>query len=118
MAGSWMGWYALAAEQGSVGAQVSLGSMYSEGKGVVQDFAKALRYYRLAADQGSSAALFNLGIAYEFAEGVTQDYKAAASYYWKAYKAGDPDGMRYYVDLKKNGYIPEDFDPFTYVPAD
>ena len=28
------------------------------------------------------------------------------------------DGMRYYVDLKRNGRLPEDFDPLSYVPAE
>ena len=39
------------AEQGDAGAQNNLGFMYSEGKGVPQDYAEAARWYRMAAEQ-------------------------------------------------------------------
>ena len=41
------------AEQGDADAQFLLGFMYAYGKGVAQDFAKAVKWYRKAAEQGN-----------------------------------------------------------------
>lgn len=49
-------WYRLAEEQGDVNAQCNLGNMYSNGQGVPQDYAEAVKWYRLAADQGFEEA--------------------------------------------------------------
>ena len=40
------------AEQGDAPAQLALGVMYAEGRGVPQDDAEAVRWYGLAAEQG------------------------------------------------------------------
>lgn len=61
------------AEAGHASAQYSLGVMYSNGEGVPQDKAEAVRWYRLAADQGDAQAQNNLGIMYALGEGVLQD---------------------------------------------
>ncbi len=45
------------AEQGHVQAQVNLGIIYSQGRGVPKDFVQAYRWYTLAADQGDGLAL-------------------------------------------------------------
>ena len=45
-------WYRLAAEQGNVPSQVSLGFFYEFGEGVVQDYAEAARWYRLGRRAG------------------------------------------------------------------
>ncbi|TVS20791.1 MAG: hypothetical protein EA424_02165, partial [Planctomycetaceae bacterium] len=37
---------------------------YYEGRGVVQDYAEALKWYRKAAEQGRSYAQFSLGLLY------------------------------------------------------
>jgi TPR repeat protein len=44
------------AEQGNTYGQTSLGFMYENGQGVLQDYAEAVKWYRLAADQGVAAA--------------------------------------------------------------
>jgi TPR repeat protein len=49
-------WYRKAAEQGDVFAQKSLGYLYSNGKGVTQDYEEAAKWYRKAAAQGSDDA--------------------------------------------------------------
>lgn len=49
-------WFALAAEQGEIEAQYTLGYIYLNGEGVEQDLDKAVEYYQLAADQGSEDA--------------------------------------------------------------
>ena len=66
-------WYRLAAEQGLVTAQHSLGLMYDDGRGVPLDDAEAVRWYRLAAEQGYVSAQNNLGVMYSTGEGVPQD---------------------------------------------
>jgi TPR repeat protein len=42
-------WYRLAAPQGNEFAQVNLGVMYAEGRGVRQDFVRAHMWFNLAA---------------------------------------------------------------------
>jgi hypothetical protein len=54
-------WLRLAADQGYAKAQVSLGSMYEQGRGVPKSDAEALKWYRLAADQGNAHAQKLLG---------------------------------------------------------
>jgi TPR repeat protein len=44
--------YNPAADRGNAVAQVNLGVMYGEGRGVPEDYAAALSRYRKAADQG------------------------------------------------------------------
>ena len=54
----------LAAEQGDAGAQLGLGLMYRDGRGVPQDDAEAVRWFRLAAEQGLTGAQSLLGFMY------------------------------------------------------
>lgn len=49
------------ASQGDGKAQAVLGAMYSEGKGVKQDYKKAIEWHEKAAYQGYSVAQYNLG---------------------------------------------------------
>ena len=72
------------ADQGDATAQVILGTMYDEGKGVTQDYRAAVSWYRKAADQGNTKAQYNLGSMYGNGWGVTQDYGAAMRWYRKA----------------------------------
>ena len=61
--------YKRAAAQGDATAQVNLGGMYYKGKGVVKDYAEAMRWYKLAAAQGDAYAQYNLGVMYRKGEG-------------------------------------------------
>ncbi len=47
--------FRLLAEQGHAQAQVNLGIMSSQGRGVPKDFVQAYRWYTLAADQGNGS---------------------------------------------------------------
>lgn len=69
------------AASGDAGAQLSLGNMYADGKGVTQDYREAVRWYRLSAEQGYGLAQSNLGFMYEHGQGVTQDYIYAHMWY-------------------------------------
>ena len=74
----------MAAKQGHAGAQFNLGAtltnhgvMYSEGLGVPQDFAEAVKWFRMAAEQGFAIAQNYLGVMYAEGLGVRQDYVQA-----------------------------------------
>ena len=58
---------------GDASAQVNLGFMYANGRGVLQDDAEAVRWYRMAAEQGNTTAQYNLGLMYASGRGVLQD---------------------------------------------
>lgn len=77
-----------AAGQGNVTAQFNLGWMYSEGKGLPQNYKQALYWYSKAAEQGDASAQFNLGMMYDKGQGVVQDYKQAVHWYAKAAEQG------------------------------
>ena len=79
------------AEQGHAEAQLILGGMYADGRGVLKDDAEAVRWYRLAADQGDAGAQFNLGVMYGKGEGVLKDEAEAVRWYRLAADQGDAD---------------------------
>ena len=68
--------------------------MYSEGQGVPQDYAAAVKWYRLAADQGDAYAQYNLGVMYANGRGVPQDYVQAHKWYNLGAVAGDKDAIK------------------------
>ena len=55
--------------------------MYSNGHGVVQDYAEALRWYKLSAAQNNAEAQNNIGAMYYSGQGVAQDYAAALRWF-------------------------------------
>ena len=55
-------WYRKAAEQGYADAQLSLGFMYVNGKGVPQDGAEAVRWIGKAASQGTGFGMARMGL--------------------------------------------------------
>jgi len=105
------------AEHGHLWAQVTLGSMYDEGKGVPEDveksiywitkgientawqdafdadkageYRKAFRLYEPLAEKGDSDGQYRLGWMYATGEGVPKDYTKAVYWYRKAAKQGD-----------------------------
>jgi len=77
------------AELGDALVQFTLGTMYSEGKGVTQNYQEAIKWYRLAAEQGNAEAQYNLGWVYANGDGVKQDYKEAGKWWRLATAKGD-----------------------------
>ena len=62
------------AEQGDASAQVALGSMYADGRGVPQDGVAAVAWYCRAAEQGNASAQVSLGALYsDGGSGVPQN---------------------------------------------
>ncbi len=66
------------AEQGSKEAFTLMGEIYSEGRGVAQDFAKAADAYAKAADLGDANAQLSLGLMVSEGVGVKKDLRIAA----------------------------------------
>lgn len=69
--------YRAATENGELEVASPLGYMFSRGKGVAQDYAKAVYWYKLSAEGGFSNGQYNLGDAYRAGVGVPRDDKAA-----------------------------------------
>ena len=76
------------AEQGNADAQLYLGFMYEDGRGVKQDYFKAVEWYQKAAEQGYADAQFFLSNMYYAGKGVKQDYFKAVEWYQKAAEQG------------------------------
>ena len=76
------------AKQGSARYQYNLGVRYSNGEGVPEDDAEAVRLYRLAAEQGYAPAQTNLAWVYSNGEGVPEDDAEAARLYLLAAEQG------------------------------
>ena len=81
------------ASLGNADAQTKLGYAYSNGRGVEQDYAEAVKWYRLAAEQGDATAQYNLGFAYYNGRGVEQDYVEAFKWYRLAAEQGNADAQ-------------------------
>ena len=104
-------WYQKAADQGNATAQTALnrlqsqqnpqeqtltptqenemGDHYFYGRGVEQDYAKAMEWYRRAAHQGFANAQHNIGALYENGWGVAKDIDLAKVWYQRAAEQGD-----------------------------
>ena len=76
------------AKAGDPNAQLALGVIYENGKGVKQNYAEAVYWYRKSAEQGNIIAQDNLGVMYENGRGVGQDYVEALKWYRKAAEQG------------------------------
>ena len=84
-----MYWYTKSAEQGNAAAQYNLGLCYYEGKGVKQDYEKAVYWYTKSAEQGYDVAQNNLGVCYKNGQGVKKDYERAIYWFEKAAEQGN-----------------------------
>lgn len=77
-----------AAEQGDANAQTELADRYRDGKGIDQDYTKAVEWYRKAAEQGVAKAQCFLGAFYYDGIVVKQDYVKAFDWYEKSAEQG------------------------------
>lgn len=73
-----------AADQGNADAQVMLGSIYKDGKGVPKNYAEALRWFHKSAAQGNAHAQFGIGIMYNDGRGVETNFEEAVKWYTMA----------------------------------
>ena len=58
---------------GYADAQVALGIMYAEGRGVPEDHTEAVAWFRKAAEKGNARAQHNLGLMHFYGRGVPED---------------------------------------------
>ncbi|KAG0266075.1 hypothetical protein BGZ95_003113 [Linnemannia exigua] len=72
------------ASQGDKVAQNTLGEMYKDGRGVLQNNHAAMEWFLKAADQGCPFAQYNIGNLYLFGRGVTHDKVEAVHWHLKA----------------------------------
>lgn len=82
-------WALAAAEQGSVGAEVSVAWRLESGTGTAANPVEALRWYRVAAEQGSTIAQNSIGAFYAQGTAVVADKEEAARWFRKAAESGD-----------------------------
>jgi len=100
----------IAAERGDATAQNSLGVIYSGGKGVPQDYDKAVKWWLRAAEQGYAVAQYSLGLMYDKGYGVPQDYDEAVKWFRKAAEKGDPRSQSYLGFMYRKGLgVPRDY---------
>ena len=98
------------ADQGNAVAQLVLGMKYSEGDGVRQDYAEAMKWFRKAADQGEVRSQFNLAIMYENGQSVPQNYVEAMKWYRKAADQGGASAQINLGVMYFNGHgVPQDY---------
>ena len=70
-----------------------VGTLYIQGLGVAQDYAKAREWFEKAAGKGYANAMTRLGWLYANGEGVAQDYAKAREWFEKAAAKGSGNAM-------------------------
>jgi len=96
-------WIRSAADQGLIAAQLRLGRMLLEGKGVPLDAAAALSWFQRAAARGDAEALNMVGRCLENGWGSTPDVARAAQHYRAAAERGYDWGEYNFANLLFDG---------------
>lgn len=96
-------YYRKAAELGNAAAQLALGWLYENGKGVSRNYSEAVKWYRKAAEQGEPVALGNLGHIYYSGHGVKRDYGEALKWFRKAAEQGNDAAYSWLGSMYYNG---------------
>lgn len=86
-------WYQKAAEQGHAPAQVNLGVMYANGRGLAHSDERAVHWYRAAAEQGDAVAQNNLGLMLAEGRAVAQDDALAVQWFRRSAEQGESAGQ-------------------------
>jgi hypothetical protein len=81
------------AEAGNPDAQLALGILYENGRGVARDDRQAADWYTKAAEAGHPGAQFNLGNMYKQGRGVPEDPALAVLWWTLAADKGLPGAM-------------------------
>ena len=96
-------WVRSAAESGMPAAQVRLGRMLLEGRGLPQDPRTAFLWFRRAAEKRDADALNMVGRCHELGWGVAMDLSLAAVYYRASAEAGFDWGQYNLANLLFDG---------------
>ena len=83
--------FAWLAEEGNPTAQMRLGDLYYDGRGVPQSDDAAMNWYRKAADAGQRQAQWRIGLMYSEGRGVSQNRREAVRWYRLAAEQGLPE---------------------------
>ena len=89
----------IAKKTGFACAENMVGYCFGKGKGVEQNFTKAVEWYTKAAEKGLSAAMMKLGYCFYEGEGVEQNLAKALEWYTKAQDAGVEDAGAWVNDI-------------------
>ena len=97
-------------KQSSAETQKIIGGMYLEGKGVVQDYSRAIEWFKKSASQNNSSSQYVLGTIFQFGKGVTQDYIEAAKWYKLSAENGNATAQLFLAIMYGNGHgVPQDY---------
>ncbi|KAF9106097.1 hypothetical protein BGX29_010559, partial [Mortierella sp. GBA35] len=91
---------------GYVSAQLNIGILYEDGRGVPQDYSQAMDWYSKAADQGDAVAQYCVGNLFYHGLGVPQDYSQAMEWCRKAADQGNTSARERCYELELKGYSP------------
>ena len=96
-------------------ARTRIGILYVEGKGIPQDYDKALSNFKMSAKKGYAMAQYYMGQMYENGYGVDKDYETAYDWYVKAAKQDYAPALNQlgYLYYKGNG-VDADLDQAIY----
>jgi TPR repeat protein len=98
------------ADQGYAAAQSSLGWLYENGKGVLEDDEQAIKWYQKAADQGYAKAQYDLGSMYRSSVDVRQKSELSVTWYKTLYATAkgvlknDTEAVKWYRKAANQGY--------------
>ena len=84
----------MAAVQGDALAQLNLGILCFNGRGVPQDYTEAAKWHHKAADQGNAQAQLNLGVMYARGQGVPPDYVESLKWLILAASGSSPEELK------------------------
>ena len=91
------------AEAGDAASQVSLGRMYSNGRGVPRDASQGAMWLGKAADQGHPHAQYLLGVLYGEGSSVPKDERKSLSWFSKAATQGNVSAQVFLGAIYANG---------------
>ena len=81
----------------------------TNGQGMPQDHAEALKWFRLGANQGDARAQYYLGAVYANGQGVPQDHAEASKWFRLAADQGDARAQYNLGAMYANGQgVPQD----------
>lgn len=82
------------AQNGDNDACFNLGERFFYGRGVKQDYAKAVKWYTLSSDRGDCSSQKKLADCYYLGQGTDRNLAMAAKYYELAAEQGDYDSQK------------------------
>lgn len=92
------------AENGNAEGQYWLGTLYSNGMGVPQSDAVALKWFGLAADQEHAGAQYNIGLMHANGWGLDMNVEEAKKWYRRAAENGSPEAQFSLGDMYDGGW--------------